>query len=226
MWIGIKNGQGKISYIAYKNSCGYLDFCIYGIFIYLLLLGEPTTNASPYDEMLITPNDEIEITSTNIMDIQSEISQYVGQWKETKHLLKIVVFLDENLSACKIIFYYFLDDIENYSGYLEVLCTKSDHRWEIWTMRSEYYEGDWFDDPLFKNRYATIEDSDLQAKIDTLIKYINAKERLCSYRIQIEKEDIEIRAGDLESGATTDRWTEFFRTKKIMDRLLYLFYML
>ncbi len=181
-------------------------FCSYKIF--KVFFWEPTTPRSEHDENYVVRSESIILQSTDPNDIQAEVLTYVlNEWKKVDSLYFIAVYLDCDLQLNRIVFKYQLDDVEDHEGRLEVECNNEGQYWEISRAESIYH---YEQSPSYNNDYRQVEDTLLSQKIESIVRYIEAKEmpRVDLYRINIDDKNVHINAYNVEDDNSENNWKE------------------
>lgn len=188
---------------------GICGICGLGLVLKWLFWEPDGPAKSPFDETFVSSNKEaIYCKSSDISELQSEILQYAKSWKDIGPLRYVEIYLkyvEDDLDVTGANFSYELNDIENYSGWLLVMCNKEDGNWKIWRAISEYVD---FELP---NDHKTLRDMILPEKIQAVVSYIELKDepRYDIYRVYISENKIDIDAYNVESGDTSKYWHEY-----------------
>ena len=193
--------------------CMIIFICIISFYftgkILKTVFREENTAKSLFDEIFVDENSSIVLESLDLTEIQSEILIYISEWKEVCGLSYINVYLDSNLEISTVVFVYQLDDIDNYTGGLEVKCTDEGGNWEIVRAESVYY----YDEGKSTNSSKIqLEDGLLIQKIQAVVEFIVSKEnpRMDLYLIKINGNSIHIDAHNMENEELQNNWREDF----------------
>lgn len=163
---------------------------------------------SPYDETFVTVDNCKELNSMDVTGIQTEILNYISnEWKEITELLYINVYLHRDLQLGTVVFVYELDDVNNYSGRLEVWCNKKDGKWKIMRAESIYYYDEEKHQDGSKTRF---KDDLLMQKIQAITEFIELKDKpeVDLYRGRISGNSIYINAYNETEENIENHWTE------------------
>ena len=166
---------------------------------------EESEKYSAFDEVFINQDSSIALSSSDLAEIQSEVLNYISEWKDVDALSYVNVYLDTNLNLSSIVFVYQLNDVNDYTGRLEVKCGTDGRNWELLRAESIYH---YVENKDTSSDGTTMEDLFLESKILEIVKFIESSEepRVDLYLIKINGDDIHIDAHNIEDNNTDSNW--------------------
>lgn len=185
-------------------ACFLVCFFVLAICVFSEPSKPPEEIKSEYDMEYIGTDNPVTLSATNVVDLQTEVLEYVSSLKQIDVLKKIYVRLNMHLDIEECTFKYILTDVEGYYGVFSVSCQNDGDKWTIYSAYSIYYEGK----ESYRKFYSGNEDIRLQDKVEAVSVYIQqeALEGLGQYDVDIFNKEIDIKGYKLEEDGI--KWSE------------------
>ena len=168
---------------------------------------EESEKYSAFDEVFINQDSSIALSSSDLAEIQSEVLNYISGWKDVDALLYVNVYLDTDLNLSSIVFAYQLNDVNDYTGRLEVKCDTDGRNWKMLRAESIYH---YVENSDKSGDGSILKDMFLEQKILEVVKFIESREepRVDLYLIKINGDNIHIDAHNVEDNNMDNNWRE------------------